>query len=308
MTLPPHHHAQVLSSPWPGVYGTVIESGIAFGKHSHTTHGLGLIEAGGQTSASGRGVVDARVGDLIATNPGEVHDGRPLGGALRRWKMVYLEPSVLASMAPQAAAPRDFEITRPVMQDEALASALRGLLARLEAWSKPAQEFKPSDSSAKVRMLACEEALVQTCALLLSAHTTAHTTVRTTTHTTARAAWRSSSQAQTSGPLEPRAMNLVRERLADDLLNAPTLSELACLLGLSKYQVLRRFKKAHGLPPHAWLMWQRTERARGLMRSGMTLVDAAAASGFADQSHLHRCFVRHFGFTPGVWHSAHSRS
>jgi AraC-like DNA-binding protein len=293
MTSPPRHHAQVLSSPWPGVYGTVIESGLAFGKHSHLTHGLGLMEAGGQTSASGRGVVDARAGDLIATNPGEVHDGRPSGGGLRRWKMIYLEPHVLASMAPQKAAARDIEITQPVMQDAVLARTLRRLLARLEAWANVEQECKPSSSSTKLRVLACEEALVQTCALLLRAHTTAP------------AAGLSVNEARTTNASEPHEIIVLRERLADDLLNPPTLTELAALVGLSKFQVLRRFQKVHGLPPHAWLMWQRTERARGLMRSGMTLVNAAAASGFADQSHLHRCFVRHFGFTPGAWQRAH---
>jgi AraC-like DNA-binding protein len=292
MQTAPHHRVQVLSSPWPGVYGTVIESGLSFGKHSHAAHGLGLLEAGAQTSASGRGVVDAQAGDLISTNPGEVHDGRPRGGRTRRWKMVYFEPSVLASMALDSDASRDIEITQPVMQDAVLARALQRLLAQLEAWASVEQQCKPNGSPSKLRALACEEALVQTCALLLNAHTDAPTAAR------------ASDSAQRGETSKSHAVNLIRERLAYDLLNPPTLVELAALVGLSKYQVLRRFQKAHGLPPHAWLMWQRTERARALIRSGLTLVDAAAASGFADQSHLHRCFVRHFGFTPGAWQRA----
>jgi AraC-like DNA-binding protein len=292
MQTAPHHHVQVLSSPWPGVYGTVIESGLSFGKHSHATHGLGLMEAGAQTSASGRGVVEARAGDLIATNPGEVHDGRPRDGRTRRWKMVYFEPSVLASVALDSESNRDIEITQPVMQDAVLARALHRLLAHLEAWASVEQACKLSSSSSKLRALACEEALVQTCALLLGAHTTAPTAAR---------ALDSAERGEMS---KSHAVNLIRERLAGDLLYPPTLTELAALVGLSRFQVLRRFQKAHGLPPHAWLMSQRTERARGLIRSGMTLVDAAAASGFADQSHLHRCFVRHFGFTPGAWKKA----
>jgi AraC-like DNA-binding protein len=35
---------------------------------------------------------------------------------------------------------------------------------------------------------------------------------------------------------------------------------------------------------------------------------AAAESGFADQSHLTRVFVRHFGFTPGEWRRAARRA
>jgi len=91
-----------------------------------------------------------------------------------------------------------------------------------------------------------------------------------------------------------------RERLADDLLGAPTLADLATMTGLSKYQVLRRFERAYGLPPHAWLLRQRAERARVLIRDGSSLTTAAAAAGFADQSHMTRVFRRLYGYTAGT--------
>jgi AraC-like DNA-binding protein len=34
------------------------------------------------------------------------------------------------------------------------------------------------------------------------------------------------------------------------------------------------------------------------------LAHAAAAAGFADQSHMTRIFTRQFGFTPGAWQQA----
>ncbi|RYF38322.1 MAG: helix-turn-helix domain-containing protein, partial [Comamonadaceae bacterium] len=55
---------------------------------------------------------------------------------------------------------------------------------------------------------------------------------------------------------------------------------------------------------HAWLLQLRAERARGLIGQGAPLVQAAAASGFADQSHMTRVFARQFGFTPGAWRRA----
>jgi AraC-like DNA-binding protein len=99
----------------------------------------------------------------------------------------------------------------------------------------------------------------------------------------------------------------VRDRLADDAAETPTLAELASLAGLSRYQVLRRFEKVYGVPPHAWLLQRRAERARGLIRGGAGLAAAAAACGFADQSHMTRVFVRQFGFTPGAWQKAAAR-
>jgi AraC-like DNA-binding protein len=96
----------------------------------------------------------------------------------------------------------------------------------------------------------------------------------------------------------------VRDRLADDPLNAPTLSDMAKMAGLSRYQLLRRFERVYGLPPHAWLLGQRAERARALIRDGSSLAGAAASAGFSDQSHMTRIFVRQFGFTPGAWRKA----
>lgn len=96
----------------------------------------------------------------------------------------------------------------------------------------------------------------------------------------------------------------VRKRLADDPLDAPSLGEMAAMAGLSKYQLLRRFQKAYGVTPHAWLLQQRAERARGMIQGGAALAIAAASSGFADQSHMTRVFVRQFGFTPGAWKQA----
>ncbi|MDP2367279.1 helix-turn-helix domain-containing protein [Rhodoferax sp.] len=267
------HQCQVFGSPWAGVYATLTHSARHYGRHWHAVYGLGLLEDGAQSSASARGKVQAFAGDLIASNPGEVHDGQPLGGPTRRWRMVYLEPAVMASMADDAPSTPSgtVELARPVIQDARLSQALQGLLRRLGAWDARRQ-------SASADALACEESLVQTCALLLQGH--------------ASAASRVAFSAE---------VNQVRERLADDLLEPPNLTEMAAMTGLSKYQVLRRFEQAYGVTPHAWLLQQRAERARRLILSGADLAQAAASSGFADQSHMTRIFARHFGFTPGAW-------
>jgi AraC-like DNA-binding protein len=261
------HRCEVFGSPWPGVFGTRIDSERHYGRHWHATYGFGALEHGAQRSASGRGTVEAYAGDLITTNPGEVHDGRPLGGPSRRWRMLYLEPQALASMT---GGRTDVEFTRPVFRDGRLLQALQRLFEHLDDWR-----------CGRCDALAADEALVRACALMLEGHATA-------------------SPADEAGGDVRQA----RDRLADDLLHSPTLSELAAAAGLSRYQLLRRFEKAYGVPPHAWLMQRRADRARGLIRNGMGLAEAAASCGFADQSHLTRFFVRQFGFTPGAWQRA----
>jgi len=268
----PTHHARVFGSPWEGVYGTHMESARHFGKHWHAVYGLGLVEHGAQSSASGRGTVEAYAGDLITTNPGEVHDGQPLGGPSRRWRMVYLDPGVVASMVgdPTSTGMQALELTRPVIQDARLAKVLLRLLDQLEhrdaglAWSS-------------AEALACEELLVHTCALLLEGH----------------------ASAPRSHGVDANVQQ-VRDRLADAPLEPPTLTQMALMAGISKYQLLRRFEKCYGVTPYAWLLQQRAERASGLIRRGESLALAAASCGFADQSHMTRTFARQFGFTPGA--------
>ncbi|KRD22222.1 AraC family transcriptional regulator [Acidovorax sp. Root267] len=292
MTPPPIHRCQVFASPWQGVYCTHAESSRHYGRHWHAVYGLGLLDDGAQSSASGRGPVDAYAGDLITTNPGEVHDGQPLGSASRRWRMVYLEPAALQALAdnevPGAGA--DIALTRPVIQDPALARALHTLITRVFQWNALQEQLVHAPSSADaVDRLACEESLALTSALLLERH--ASTEAPPTSRATAAA----------------EVVQQVRDWLADAPLAPPSLAQMAALAGLSRYQLLRRFAEAYGLPPHAWLLQQRAERSRHLIQRGASLADAAAASGFADQSHMTRIFARQFGFTPGAWQKAHRR-
>jgi AraC-like DNA-binding protein len=269
----PVHQCRVLASPWDGVYATEIRSARHYGRHSHATFGFGVVADGAHRSCSGRGTVDAFAGDIVTTNPGEVHDGRPLGAPSRTWCTVYLEPRVLASLACAAPA-GDLAITRPVLTDPGLQRATRRLLAALRAWQQGSADG-----------LACEEALVQACGLLLARHTT----------------------QRAAQPPANAALGRGRQCLGERLADPPTLTELATLAGVSRFQLLRRFAAAYGCTPHAWLTQQRAERARSLVRQGTGLAEAAHACGFADQSHLTRTFNRHFGFTPGAWQRAQAR-
>ena len=273
----PRHDCRVGRAPWAGVHSVRTESERHFGRHWHDTFGIGVLEQGAQRSASGRGEVDAHAGDLLACNPGEVHDGRPLGGRARRWHMVHVERELLAGAAGRA----DIELTQPVIRDARLHADVRQLLDRLEAWQS-------ARFATDVDLLACEESLAQVLGRLLDAHASAVPA------------------ALEGGAVQHVAR--VRERLADELLAAPSLDELAALAQVGKYQLLRRFTRAYGLPPHAWLLQERVARARSAIRAGASLAQAAARSGFADQSHMTRAFTRQFGFTPGAWQRAVARA
>ena len=76
--------------------------------------------------------------------------------------------------------------------------------------------------------------------------------------------------------------------------------------GLDRFQVLRSFARATGMTPHAYLVQRRIDLVRRLIASGQPLAQAAVASGFADQSHMTRIFVRKYGISPGAYARATS--
>lgn len=244
-----------------GVEAVVADSAQAFGRHTHDQFGIGFIERGAQRSASGRGVVEAGAGDLITVNPGEVHDGRPLDSAGRRWRMLYLDPKRLQEAACDVMPGKTFEFTSPVIRDARVAARFHELFGAVTSASR----------------LRYEEALLDLAARLLGP-----------------------SISETTAAIGA-GVRAARERIDDAPAEPQTLASLAATAGLSRYQFLRAFTRLTGLPPHAYLLQRRVHNARQLVRAGQSLAEAAAASGFADQSHMTRCFVRTWGLTPGAF-------
>jgi AraC-like DNA-binding protein len=79
----------------------------------------------------------------------------------------------------------------------------------------------------------------------------------------------------------------------------PSVRRLAAAAGMSREGYSRKFLRRYGMSPHAYLLACRLNEARGLLRAGVSIAEAAAICGFADQSHLGRWFRRTFGITPG---------
>jgi AraC-like DNA-binding protein len=90
----------------------------------------------------------------------------------------------------------------------------------------------------------------------------------------------------------------VLAHLQQQVSNVP-LSDLAEMTGMSRYQVIRLFRTATGMTPHAYQLNQRINQARTGLRLGEPLADLAYRLGFADQGHFQRAFKARVGVTPG---------
>ena len=96
------------------------------------------------------------------------------------------------------------------------------------------------------------------------------------------AAVRSAVRRAASCPLAPAA--------------AQTMGDAA---GRSRFAVHRAFSSAYGMAPGDYQRLLRLRAARRLIAQGQPIAVAAVRSGFSDQSHLARWFVRCYGVTPG---------
>lgn len=89
---------------------------------------------------------------------------------------------------------------------------------------------------------------------------------------------------------------------------ALTNAVLAQRLHLHPKSLVRRFTRAVGQPPQAWLRDRRLDLAAERLVAGMAVEQAAEQSGFVDRFHLGRLFRRRFGVGPGSYRRMFVRS
>jgi AraC family transcriptional regulator len=90
-------------------------------------------------------------------------------------------------------------------------------------------------------------------------------------------------------------MDYINDYLAQEL----SLEELAAIAQISAYHFCRSFKRSTNFTPHQYVIRQRVERAKLLLKDGkLGIAEVAVACGFTHQSHLNRHFKRLTGVTP----------
>jgi AraC-like DNA-binding protein len=107
--------------------------------------------------------------------------------------------------------------------------------------------------------------------------------------------------ADLGAPAPPNAVKRARDFLLASVAAAPTLDELSEAVGSNRFVLLRQFRRAFGVPPHAFVVRARVERSRSLLARGADVAEVAQVLGFADQSHFTRAFKSIVGLTPGAY-------
>ena len=247
-----------------------------FGRHAHPTYAIGVVTWGVNRFRYRGEWHAAPAGSLCTVTPDEPHEVEPAAGVGFAYRCLYPAAEVLRAAAEEATGRH---VRRTLALPPVIADARAALLVSAVFDGEEAREL----------CLARETRLL---ALL------------------ARVATRHAREPMAEGVpcLPARAISRARDYLAANVAENVTLATLSAVSGLDRFSLVRGFSRAYGLPPHAWLTQQRVLAAKELLRTGSTPADAAAALGFADQSHLTRQFRRLLGFTPGRFQRAARRA
>ena len=99
-------------------------------------------------------------------------------------------------------------------------------------------------------------------------------------------------------------MRYIDRHLEEDL----DIDRLADALFISKYHMMRLFRKETGTTIYTYLCQRRLLHARELINGGMRATEACYRSGFRSYSSFTRSYSKHFGMTPtGRVDAAHHR-
>src|ERR1700692_1672620 len=92
-----------------------------------------------------------------------------------------------------------------------------------------------------------------------------------------------------------RIKQLIHAKMEDDL----SLDEMAQTVGLSTAHFARMFRKSTGETPHQFVLRQRLERAKAMLRApDARVLDVAVACGFKTQQHFAQAFRDVWGVSP----------
>lgn len=242
----------------------------AFPKHTHERYAVGVIERGALGFFYRGENVVAAPGDVNLCIPGEVHTGQPAAPEGWSYRMFYLDAAVLQNIAAEVAGrPRELPFFQSgVITDPFLAQQVCSSHRRLEQTDAP--------------LLEQETLLLDVLAQLISRHADAPLPLSRTAP-------------------EPNAVGQVKRYLETHYAETVSLEQLSQLTHLSRYHLVRVFREAAGIPPHAYLRQVRVRYAKELLASGHSPAEVALMTGFTDQSHLTRWFKRLWGYTPGQY-------
>jgi AraC-like DNA-binding protein len=245
----------------------------SFPRHTHERYAIGIIEQGALGFFYRGENVVALPGNINLCIPGEVHTGHSASDEGWIYRMFYFNTTMLQNIASEVTGQpcRIPFFQSGVIADAYLAQQLCQLHLQLEKTTIP--------------LLDLESALLELLAQMIIRYA-------------------DDSPSMCRIGQEPHAVKQLKRYIKSHYAEDISLDNLAQITYLSRYYLIRIFREAVGIPPHAYLRQVRIKHAKELLACGQPIADVAIATGFTDQSHLTRWFKRLWGFTPGQYRNS----
>jgi AraC-like DNA-binding protein len=104
------------------------------------------------------------------------------------------------------------------------------------------------------------------------------------------------------GALSDRQIIQIADYVSEYLAQDIKISELAQLTQMSHFHFSRLFKQAMGVSPHQYVIEQRVERAKHLLKqTQLPIMEIAMLCGFSSHSHLGKCFREYTRMSPKIY-------
>ncbi|CAE6964816.1 hypothetical protein R69608_06770 [Paraburkholderia nemoris] len=232
-----------------------------YAMHRHDTYAIGRTLAGVQSFRYRGSTRNSLPGGTMVLHPDEPHDGQAGTRDGFHYRMIYVDPALFQQAL--GGKPLPF-IEGGLSSDPRLFEATESLLRTMDC---------------AIDSLEQDDALYE-LAIALDAV---------------------AGGAATRRPVDYLAAERAREYMLGSLDSAVTLDELAAAAGRDRWSLSRDFRALFGTSPHRYLTMRRLDLVRRLAIQGVSLADASAAAGFADQSHMTRHFKRAWGVAPAHW-------
>jgi AraC-like DNA-binding protein len=233
-----------------------------FSLHQHDTYAIGLTLCGVQTFTYRGGRRYCLPGRCHILHPDERHDGYSLGPVGFRYRIAYIDPSLIQRAFGGGTLPF---VEDPIVN---LTEAQHRNLSIL--WEIDA----PLDGFAQTDVIAAVAALLETL---------------------------SPRQPRRRTMLRVDKLHRVREFLAADPHALHPVEELERVADLDRWTLARQFRAAFGTSPTRFRTMRQLDQVRRTVKCGASLAEASAEAGFYDQSHMTRMFKLAYGLSPGSW-------
>ena len=238
-----------------------------FGKHAHAGFVISVVDAGVMHFSHRGESHNALPRQLSIVAPDELHTGSKGKGDGWRYRALYPSEERMRALNHSLFGTAQTPYFRQsVINDARLSLQMRGLLDKLTRGSE-VLDVEEHWEMLLVNLLLQESQ--QSAALTLS-------------------------KAQSN-------IEWVRDLLADCYDQKLSLDAVVQQAGISKFHLIKEFKRRYQLTPHQFQIQQRLNHARAQLKHGISAVDVALKCGFHDQSHFTKAFVSAMGITPTAY-------